>query len=46
MRDGAEAEAIAYVEIRVKNQLLFGVGRDGSTLQASLKAVVSAELVT
>ena len=42
VRDGAEAEAIAYVEIRVKNQLLFGVGRDGSTLQASLKAVVSA----
>lgn len=42
VRDGAEAEAIAYIEIRVKNQLLFGVGRDGSTLQASLKAVVSA----
>ncbi|MFJ4131459.1 2-isopropylmalate synthase [Pseudomonas cyclaminis] len=41
-RDGAQAEAIAYVEIRVKNQLLFGVARDGSSLLASLKAVTSA----
>jgi len=42
IRDGAQAEAIAYVEIRVNNQLLFGVGRDNSSLQASLKAVVGA----
>jgi 2-isopropylmalate synthase len=42
VRDGAQSEAIAYIEIRVNNQLLFGVGRDGSVLQASLMAVVSA----
>ncbi|MGS7253038.1 2-isopropylmalate synthase [Pseudomonas sp. SK] len=42
VREGAQAEAIAYVEIRVNGQLLFGVGRDHSSLQASLQAVVSA----
>ncbi|MCX2891850.1 MULTISPECIES: 2-isopropylmalate synthase [Pseudomonas] len=42
VRDGAQAEAIAYVEIRVNSQLLFGVGRDNSILQASLQALVSA----
>jgi 2-isopropylmalate synthase len=42
VRDGAQAEAIAYVEIRVNGQLLFGVGRDSSILQASLQALVSA----
>lgn len=42
VRDGAQAEAIAYVEIRINNQLLFGVGRDSSILQASLQALVSA----
>ncbi|QPG61817.1 2-isopropylmalate synthase [Pseudomonas sp. BIGb0427] len=42
IRDGAQAEAIAYVEIRVNSQLLFGVGKDNSILQASLKAVVGA----
>ncbi|OCT26270.1 2-isopropylmalate synthase [Pseudomonas putida] len=42
VRDGAQAEAIAYVEIRVNNQLLFGVGKDSSILQASLQALVSA----
>lgn len=42
VRDGAQSEAIAYVEIRVNSQLLFGVGKDSSILQASLKAVVSA----
>lgn len=42
VRDGAQAEAIAYVEIRVNSQLLFGVGRDSSILQASLQALVSA----
>ena len=41
-RDGAQAEALAYVEIRVGNQLLFGAARDGSSLLASLKAVTSA----
>lgn len=40
--DGAQSEAIAYVEIRANSQLLFGVGRDSNILQASLKAVVSA----
>ncbi|MCO3057843.1 2-isopropylmalate synthase [Pseudomonas aeruginosa] len=42
MRGGAEAEAFAYVEIRVGNRLLFGAGRDGSILTASLKALTSA----
>ena len=41
-RDGAQAEALAYVEIRVGNQLLFGAARDGSSLLASLEAVTSA----
>ncbi len=41
-RDGAQAEALAYVEIRVNNRLLFGAARDGSSLLASLKAVTSA----
>jgi len=41
-RDGAQAEALAYVEIRVNNKLLFGAARDGSILMASLKAVTSA----
>lgn len=41
-RDGAQAEALAYVEIRVGNQSLFGAARDGSSLLASLKAVTSA----
>ncbi|WP_448120568.1 2-isopropylmalate synthase [Pseudomonas veronii] len=40
--DGAQAEALAYVEIRVGNQLLFGAARDGSSLLASLNAVTSA----
>ncbi|WP_449432045.1 2-isopropylmalate synthase [Pseudomonas putida] len=42
VRDGAEAEALAYVEIRVNNKLLFGAARDCSILIASLKAVISA----
>ena len=41
-RDGAQAEALAYVEIRVNSKLLFGAARDGSMLLASLKAVTSA----
>lgn len=40
--DGAQAQALAYVEIRVNNQLLFGVGREGSSLLASLKALTGA----
>lgn len=40
--DGAQSDAIAYVEIRVNNQLLFGAARDGSILVASLKALTSA----
>jgi 2-isopropylmalate synthase len=33
---------MAYVEIRIDNQRLFGVGRDSSMLQTSLQALVSA----
>lgn len=42
IRDGAAAEAMAYVEIRVGNRLLFGAGRDHNIVQASLGALVSA----
>lgn len=41
-RDGAQSEAIAYVEIRLGSQFIFGAARDGSFLSASLKALVSA----
>jgi len=40
---GADARAIAYLELRVNDQqTLFGVGVDASIVSASLKAVVSA----
>ncbi|AMA47586.1 2-isopropylmalate synthase [Pseudomonas alabamensis] len=42
IHEGAQADAMAYVEIRIDNQRLFGVGRDSSMLQASLQALVSA----
>lgn len=41
-RDGPQAEAQAYVEVRVGNQLLFWAARDGNSLLVSLKAVTSA----
>ncbi len=40
---GADARAIAYLELRIdEQQTLFGVGVDGNIVAASLKAVVSA----
>lgn len=38
---GASAQAVAYLELRINDQTLFGVGVDGSIVSASLKAIVS-----
>jgi 2-isopropylmalate synthase len=38
---GANARAVAYLELRVGDQTLFGVGMDSNIVSASLKAVVS-----
>jgi 2-isopropylmalate synthase len=38
---GADAQAVAYLELRVGEQTLFGVGIDGNIVSASLKAIVS-----
>ncbi|WP_345945796.1 alpha-isopropylmalate synthase regulatory domain-containing protein [Pseudomonas sp. dw_358] len=42
IRHGAQAEAMAYVEIRVGDHMLFGAARDHSILDASLKGVTGA----
>ncbi|WP_081136941.1 2-isopropylmalate synthase [Halomonas sp. BC2] len=39
---GADAEAIAYVEVRIDGQAVFGVGSDESITSASMKGVLSA----
>ncbi|MBF8222179.1 2-isopropylmalate synthase [Halomonas sp. 328] len=39
---GADAEAIAYVEVRIGGEAVFGVATDESITSASMKAVVSA----
>ncbi|GGX95071.1 2-isopropylmalate synthase [Litchfieldella qijiaojingensis] len=39
---GSDAEAIAYVEVRVGGKAIFGVGLDQSITSASMKAVMSA----
>ncbi len=39
---GASAQAAAYVEAKVNGKSAFGVGIDGNTVAASLKAVLSA----
>ncbi|AMC99907.1 2-isopropylmalate synthase [Halomonas chromatireducens] len=39
---GSDAEAIAYVEVRIEGDAVFGVGIDESITTASMKAVVSA----
>lgn len=39
---GSDAEAIAYVEVRIDGQAVFGVGNDESITSASMKAVMSA----
>ncbi|MES2938093.1 MAG: 2-isopropylmalate synthase [Pseudomonadota bacterium] len=38
---GADAKAIAYLELRVGERTLFGVGSDANIVSASLKAIVS-----
>jgi 2-isopropylmalate synthase len=38
---GAGAQAVAYLELRINGQTLFGVGMDGNIVSASLKAIVS-----
>ncbi|GAB3654714.1 2-isopropylmalate synthase [Ramlibacter alkalitolerans] len=38
---GADARAVAYLELRVGDRTLFGVGMDGNIVSASLKAIVS-----
>jgi 2-isopropylmalate synthase len=38
---GANARAVAYLEIRVGERTLFGVGMDANIVSASLKAIVS-----
>ncbi|WP_445000764.1 2-isopropylmalate synthase [Halomonas mongoliensis] len=39
---GSDAEAIAYVEVRINGEAVFGVGTDESITSASMKAVMSA----
>jgi 2-isopropylmalate synthase len=41
---GANAQAVAYLELRVGQQTLFGVGIDANIVSASLKAIVSGLL--
>jgi 2-isopropylmalate synthase len=41
---GADARAVAYLELRVAEQTLFGVGIDSNIVSASLKAIVSGLL--
>ena len=38
---GADARAVAYLELRVGERTLFGVGMDSNIVAASLKAIVS-----
>jgi 2-isopropylmalate synthase len=38
---GANAQAVAYLELRVGDRTLFGVGTDANIVSASLKAIVS-----
>ncbi|KJK55143.1 2-isopropylmalate synthase [Saccharothrix sp. ST-888] len=42
LSEGGDAQAAAYVECAVDGQVLWGVGIDGNTVLASLKAVISA----
>jgi 2-isopropylmalate synthase len=41
---GASAQAVAYLELRINGQTLFGVGMDGNIVSASLKAIISGLL--
>jgi 2-isopropylmalate synthase len=42
LTSGADAEAVAYIELKKYGKEAFGVGRDKNTTSASLKAVLSA----
>jgi len=42
LSEGGDAQAAAYVECAVDGKVLWGVGIDGNTVLASLKAMVSA----
>ncbi|WP_298827821.1 2-isopropylmalate synthase [uncultured Piscinibacter sp.] len=39
--EGADARAVAYLELRIGEQTLFGVGMDRNIVNASLQAIVS-----
>ena len=39
--EGADAQAVAYLELRVGQETLFGVGQDVNIVSASFKAIVS-----
>jgi 2-isopropylmalate synthase len=41
MGSGANAQAVAYLELRVGQQTVFGVGIDANIVSASLKAIIS-----
>jgi 2-isopropylmalate synthase len=41
---GADARAMAYLELRVGDRTLFGVGRDADIVSASIKAIISGLL--
>lgn len=38
---GADAQAVAYLELRINDQTLFGVGMDNNIVLASFKAILS-----
>lgn len=42
LSSGADAEAVAYIELKKKGNEAFGVGRDQNTTSASLKAILNA----
>ena len=42
LTSGRDAEAAAYLEIEIGDQVLWGAGISESTTQASLRAVISA----
>jgi 2-isopropylmalate synthase len=42
LSEGGDAQAAAYVECAVDGRVVWGVGIDGNTVRASLKAIISA----
>ena len=41
MGSGADARAVAYLELRVGDMTRYGVGIDGSIVRASMQAILS-----